>query len=276
MTTVPPIHIMNVRRIRRATLRMMTILGWTMVLLASARAQDGPGTDSLLATVRALYENGSFVSAELEARRLLDQDGVGDSVRILAEQYVAFSLIAQGKNAPAAEYFVSILRADSTYTLDPLLTSPKIMTVYEEGRRRFSQERAQTSPPVRTPVEPPPSGPSFRLLLFPGWDQLHQGRTTKGTILLSAGALSLGSLVTFDVLRRSAREDYLSATSPEEATARYDDYDKYYKAEYYSAAAFVAVYLYSAFDAFLDLPPRLDAARTRDGSGVQLSLAVPF
>lgn len=276
MTTLPPAHHGSAHPIRRATLRMIALVACVTVILPSVRAQDGAGQDSLLATVRSLYENGSFVSAELEARRLLDQEGIGDSLRILAEQYIAFSLIAQGKNASAAEYFVSILKADSTYSLDPLLTSPKIIMVYEEGRRRFNQERSQTSPPVLSPVESPPSGPSFRLLLFPGWEQLHQGRSTKGTVLLSAGALTLGSFVTFDVLRRSAREDYLSATSPEEASARYEDYDRYYKAEYYSAAAFVAVYLYSAFDAFFDLPPRLDAARTPDGSGVQLTLAVPF
>lgn len=276
MTLIPPAHIMSVHQIRRATLRVMVILGWMLVVHASVRAQEVAEADSLLASVQTLYENGAFVSAELEARRLLDQEGLSDSAHILAEQYIAFSLIAQGKNPAAVEYFVSILRVDSTYSLDPLLTSPKIMTVYEQGKRRFTRERAVASPPVLVPVEPPPSGPSFRLLLFPGWDQVHQGRTTKGTLLLSAGALSLGSFVTFDVLRRSAREDYLSAASPEEATARYDDYDRYYKAEYYSAAAFVAVYLYSAFDAFFDLPPRLDAARTPDGSGVQISLAVPF
>jgi len=276
MMTVPPSHHRSAQRFRRMTFRMIALVAWMTVILPFARAQEGAGADSLLATVQALYESGAFVSAELEARRLLDQEGVSDSVRILAEQYVAFSLIAQGKNAQAEEYFIAILKADSTYSLDPLLTSPKIMTVFEQGRRRFSQERSQISPPVLTPLESPQAGPSFRLLLFPGWDQLHQGRSTKGTVLLSAGALTLGSLVTFDVLRRSAREEYLSATSPEEASARYEDYDKYYKAEYYSAAAFVAVYLYSAFDAFFDLPPRLEAARTGDASGVQLTLAVPF
>ena len=273
---IPRDHIMNVRQIRRRALRVMVVLASLLAVHCSVQAQEGAEADSLLATVQALYDNGSFVSAELEARRLLDQEGLSDSARILAEQYIAFSLIAQGKNPAAVEFFVSILRVDSTYNLDPLLTSPKIMAVYEEGKRRFAQERAASLPPVLTPVESPPIGPSFRLLLFPGWDQVHQGRSTKGTVLLSAGALSLGSFVTFDVLRRSAREDYLSAATPDEAAARYDDYDRYYKAEYYSAAAFVAVYLYSAFDAFFDLPPRLDAAATPDGTGVQISLAVPF
>lgn len=261
---------------RRQGRHMLAIFGLMLVLLANGRAQVSSASDSLLGIVQTLYENGSFVSAELEARRLLDQEQLGDSARILAQQYIAFSLIAQGKNAAATEFFVSILKVDSTYALDPLLTSPKIMAVFEEGQRRLFRERAATPQPVTKRTESPPPGPSFRLLLFPGWDQFHQGRSTKGTVLVSAGALSLGSLLTFDLLRRSAREDYLAASSPEEATARYQDYDRYYKAEYYSAAAFVAVYLYSAFDAFFDLPLKLDAAPTLDGSGIQLSLAVPF
>ena len=256
--------------------RFILLLGLLCFGISSLRALLAVEPDSLLAVVRSLYESGSFVSAELEARRLLDEPGITDSLAIAAEEYVAFSLIAQGKNAPATEYFVSILRRDSSYALDPLMTSPKIISVFSEARGRYARERSAVVTPVVTPPPPVPPGPSFRLIVFPGWDQLHQDRTTKGTILLSAGAISLGSLVTFDILRRSAREDYLAASTPAEAAARYRDYDRYYKAEYYSAAAFAVVYLYSAFDAFFDLPPRIDAAASPDGPGMQLSVLIPF
>ena len=254
----------------------LVLLAWNLLLPDSARAQDAVPTDSIHVLIQSLYDNGSFVSAELEARRLLDQGGLGDSSRILAEQFVAFSLIAQGKNTAATEYFVSILKKDSAYSLDPLMTSPKIMSVFEHARQRYNQEKSALVQPAVKTVDPPRVGPSFRLVLFPGWDQIHQGRTTKGTILLSAGAVSLGSLVTFDLLRRSARDEYLAANTPDEASAKYRDYDRYSKAEYYSAAALLVVYAYSAFDAFFDLPPRIDAETLPDGSAMKLSLQIPF
>lgn len=255
---------------------MALCVAWSVALTASTRAQESARQDSLLALIQALYDNGSFVSAELEARRLLDQSDVDDSARISAQQIIAFSLIAQGRPSTATEHFVSILKKDSTYALDPLMTSPKIMTVFEEAKRDYLQEKSGFAAPAREFPPPVPAGPSFRLIVFPGWDQMHQGRSTKGAVLLGAGGVALGSTVAFEFLRRSARDDYLTATTPDEASAKYRDYDRYYKAEYYSAAVFAAVYLYSAFDAFFDLPPRLDAKALPDGSGVQMSLAVPF
>jgi hypothetical protein len=264
-------------RIRHSARGAIMLLGMMLILFAGTKAQDSAKPDSLLALVQTLYDNGSFLSAELEARRLLDDPVLGDSSRIVAEQYVAFSLIAQGKNAAAEEYFVSILRKDSTFTLDPLMTSPKIISVLQDAQQRYARQMRAEAPPVVKPVATTPEvGPSFRLMVFPGWDQLHQGRSTKGVVLLSAGALSLGSLVTFDILRRSARDEYMKALTPEQAADKYKDYNTYHKAEYYSAAAFVVVYVYSAFDAFFDLPPRLDARLTPEGSGMQLSVAIPF
>jgi hypothetical protein len=252
------------------------LLSWTALVCVPARSQDALSADSLLSVIHDLYDSGSFVSAELESRRLLDRPDLNDSSRILAEQYIAFSLIAQGKNGAAGDYFVSILEKDSTYGLDPLMISPKIISVFEDSHRRYEQKKSAATPSVVAPAELPAPGPSFRLLLFPGWDQIHQGRSTKGTVLLAAGAASAGAVVTFDLLRRSARDDYLAAKTLDEATDKYEDYDRYYKAEYYSVAAFVAVYLYSAFDAFFDLPPDLDGKTLPDGSGMQLSLRIPF
>ena len=262
--------------IRHRIAMYLLLLVGTAAPFFSARSQEAVPADSVLALIQTLYDNGSFVSSELEARRLLDQPGLDNSSRIFAEQFIAFSLIAQGKNPAAAEYFVSILKKDSSYALDPLMTSPKIMSVFGEARQRFTREKSAAIRPVVKTEPPPEVGPSFRLVLFPGWDQMHQGRTTKGIVLLSAGAVSLGSLVSIDFLRRSAKDKYLTAKTPQEASSRYRDYNRYYKAEHYAAAAFAVVYVYSLFDAFFDLPPRIDTQTLPDGSGVELSLHIPL
>lgn len=262
----------------RALLLRLAIfsLFFIMCLPPVAEAQEELDADSAGALVESLYERGSFLSAELEARRLLERSDLSDSLRVAGEQYLAFSLVAQGKNSSAREHFITILLIDSTYSLDPVLTSPKIMSVFNQAYDRYLVMRSDQNTPQ---VMPPPvesAGVTFRTLIFPGWEQIHQGKKTKGYIIAGAGAASLGSFVMFDLLRRSARDDYLSATTPESASSKYQVYNRYYKAQVYSGIVFVAVYFYSQFDAFFDLPPRLDSDITASPDGVQFRTSYSF
>lgn len=248
------------------------------VVLASSslRAQPVAGHDSVLALIRDLYEQGSYLSSEVEARRFLEAHSIPDSLRVRAEQYLAFSLVAQAKNAAAVDHFVTVLKIDSTFTLDPILTSPKIMSAFGEARRQFWGLRKPEHLTISPEDIQRDRGVSFRTILFPGWEQLHQGRSTKGYVLLAAGLVSLGSTIYCDLERRTAKDYYLTADTPELASSRYSRYNKFYKAEYYSLAAFLAFYLYSQFDVFFDLPPRLDPLTVRAGTDLQLTMRIPF
>lgn len=248
----------------------------SLLVAETLRAQPTARVDSLLALVRELYEQGSYLSSEVEARRLLDNRFLPDSLRVRAEQYLAFSLVAQAKNAGAVDHLVTILKIDSTFTLDPILTSPKILSVFGEARKQYGNLKLSEHSPLQREQRLPDHGVSFRTILFPGWEQAFQGRTVKGYTLLGAGILSLGATVYFDRERRSAQEDYLAANTPELAASKYSRYNNYHKAEYYSLAAFLAIYVYSQFDAFFDLPPRLDPAVSQSGSNVQVTLHFPL
>jgi hypothetical protein len=239
-------------------------------------AQPAVRVDSLLEIVRGLYEQGSYLSSEVEARRLLDNRSVPDSLRVRAEQYLAFSLIAQSKNAGAVDHLVTILKIDSIFALDPVLTSPKILSVFGEARKQYESLRLSERSTLRREQPVQDRSVSFRTVLFPGWEQMYQGRTAKGYTLIGAGILSLGATFYLDRERRSAQEDYLAANTPELAASRYTRYNNMHKAEYYSLAAFLAIYVYSQFDAFFDLPPRLDPGVSQSSSNVQLTLHIPL
>jgi len=244
----------------------------TQVILAQTTAR----VDSVVALVQELYEQGSYLSSEVEARRLLENRSLPDSMRVRAEQYLAFSLVAQAKNAGAIDHFVTILKIDSAFVLDPILTSPKILTVFGEARKQYGTLKISEHSPFHPVQRLPDHGVTFRTILFPGWEQIYQGRPVKGYSLIGAGILSLGATVFFDRERRSAKEDYLAANTPDLATSKYTRYNNNYKAEYYSLAAFLAIYVYSQFDAFFDLPPRLDPAISQSGSNVQITLHFPL
>ncbi len=123
--------------------------------------------DSTLRTVDSLYTAGSYSLAELEARRMLENDLLSDSLRVAFEQWVAFSLVAQGKTALAKEHFLSILRRTPSHELDPILTSPKILAVFNDARATHLAARTQglDSSPVKGSV--PPEGITFRTIVFP-------------------------------------------------------------------------------------------------------------
>jgi hypothetical protein len=239
-------------------------------------AQPTTRVDSVVALVRELYEQGSYLSSEVEARRLLENRSLPDSTKVKAEQYLAFSLVAQAKNAGAVDHFITILRIDSVFALDPVLTSPKILSVFGEARKQYgtlkTSEHSRYQPVQRLPDH----DVTFRTILFPGWEQTYQGRTVKGYTLLGAGILSLGATLYFDRERHSAQDEYLAANTPDLASSRYTRYNNFHKAEYYSLAAFLAIYVYSQFDAFFDLPPHLDPAVSQSNSNVQVTLHFPL
>ncbi|MDE3058521.1 MAG: hypothetical protein KGJ59_11250 [Bacteroidota bacterium] len=243
--------------------RLLVIGYWMLAIILAATgtlySQVRSAQDSTLRTIDRLFTNGSYLSAELEARRLLEIPGISDSVKAQGEKYIAFSLVAQGKNEAATEHFIDAMKLDSVFSLDPVLTSPKIMSVYRDAREKFLLHQQQAPIQQKENLhEEGTRGPTLRALIFPGWEQLYQGKSVKGYVLLGAGAVSLASTLYFDQIRKDKRSSYLAASTPTQATALYPAYNSAYKAENYSAAIFGIIYLYSTLDAFISLPPHFD------------------
>jgi len=251
----------------------------TCFFAVTAAGQTRSAADSSVKAIRSIYEKGSYLSAEVEARRFLEQRPLADSLRITAEQYLAFALVAQGKANAAVRHFTMILEIDSTFELDPVYTSPKILASFNEAkqlkrtpRRDDTAMRRDDAAQRKQPPTAAATGVSWRSLVFPGWEQVHQGRETKGYALLGAGTVAAGLSVVFQIERSDARRDYLAAATPDQATSRYDRYNRASKAGTYSIMAFAAIYLYSELDAFLNLP-EVDAISVRPApGGLRLSL----
>ena len=244
------------------------ILDLALLILVSSTAfsQTRSELDSTLASVKSLFDTGSYISCELQGRRALEEKGVSDSLRVEFEKYIAFSLVAQGRNDDAVVHFENALKMDSIMMLDTVLTSPKILAVFAKAKDQYLSDKAKNESTERhlglsehdfALGEHAGGGPSFRAVLFPGWDQVYQGKTTKGYILLGAGTVAAVSAIASGLLRTNARSDYLAATTPDLASSRYKTYNLYYHTEYYSVSAFILLYAYSALDAFITLPPYL-------------------
>lgn len=265
----------------RKTHRLVILVSFFVLALSSSTsfAQISPRTDSTITAIKALFENGSYTLAELQARRELEDKRVSPAARVQLEKYLGFTLVAEGRNDAAIEHFVNALRIDSSLTLDPVLTSPKILSVFETAREKYRldivRERAVGKPEEESPVQIS-RGPTFRAILFPGWEQLYRGRETKGYILLGAGAAAAISAITSDILRRSAYTRYMDAATPALAENRYNTYNFYYKTEFYSVSAFILIYLYSELDSFMQLPPHFSAGYSPSSRSLNLNFRVSF
>ena len=88
-------------------------------------------------TIDSLYNSGSYLSAEVEARRLLEYANLNDTAYAEIHKYIAFSLIAQGKSELAKERFAMLLSLYPAYSFDPVLTSPKILAIFNEAKQAF-------------------------------------------------------------------------------------------------------------------------------------------
>ncbi|HUI29470.1 MAG TPA: hypothetical protein VLX91_04565 [Candidatus Acidoferrales bacterium] len=249
-------------------------------LCAPVFSQTRAEFDSTLSSIKSLYDSGSYISSELLARRTLEEKNLPDSLRVQFEKYIAFSSVAQGKNDAAIGHFENALEVDHNFTLDPVLTSPKILEVFEIAKAEAQRQRQSGTAPDYSSkggfVQSDNEGPTFRAVIFPGWEQSYQGEEVKGHVLLGAGAVSAISFVSFDFLRRGARTSYLNASTPSSASSRYKTYNLYYQSEFYSASAFVLVYAYSAVDAFIKLPPYFSLDYTPRQSTANLVLKISF
>ncbi len=240
---------------------------------------QGNTIDSTLKEIELFYVNGQYLSAELEARRMSEETNLNDSVKVQIEKWIAFSLIAQGKSSLAKDRFIALLTIDGTFELDPILTSPKILYVFNDARVKYQsikknikadsvQSAAQQQQFYRSSI-------SYRTIIFPGWEQFHQGREISGYIFSGAGAVTLISGIACELLRSNARDEYRNAKTPAEISAKYDTYNNYRKAEIYSFTAFIVIYLASEVDVFTQSDVSISPTYSLN-HGSQMLLSIKF
>lgn len=259
----------------RRTIIVLIVLSCCFV--ATSFAQNGSLRSAFL-TIDSLYNSGSYLGAEVEARRLLEYANLSDTAYAEIHKDIAFSLIAQGKTELAKERFAMLLSIYPVYSLDPLLTSPKILVIFNEAKRAFLSSKKPMQETIKTPMDEVGPPVSYRSILFPGWEQLHSGRKISGAIFLSAGIVTLGSGITFEFLRSNARQAYLTENNPSEIDEKYKTYNRYYKDEIASFVAFAITYVVSEFDVFSAYknPSLIVQSNSHPGGYTGITFAINF
>ncbi len=166
------------------------------------------------------------------------------------------------EDEPAKNSFIEILKIDTSYTLDSLKTSPKIVSFFQSVKRNYILKTADKtaeqiiridtvfiSDPLKVQqIEAHSRTSSFLSLIYPGVGHLYDGQKTKGWILTALTTVSLASSIYFYFDADKKRNSYLKQTLPISIESKYTDYNKSFRYRNISFAALAAIWLYSQLD----------------------------
>jgi tetratricopeptide (TPR) repeat protein len=170
----------------------------------------------------------------------------------------AISYYSLGETESSLNSFLEILKIKPEFELDPVKTSPKIISFYQEVRSSFLAEQEdsirdrQALDSLRAVIQTDTyrefRGSMIRSIILPGWGHLHAGYSPKGWLLATISAVTLGAAIYFTVDMNSKENAYLNETDRALIESKYDQYNTAYKTRNILIATYSAAWLYSQID----------------------------
>jgi len=210
-----------------------------------AQEQDAPSGRGLVQQLAEAYNHFDYdKSAKLLNIAFNSLDRLSPENRIEIYKYAAFLAFQKGNSSLAANHFWNLLNIDPTYSLDPVTTSPKLLTLFQKTKIEFLQDLNDRLKKLQNRKK---KNIPWRAL-FPGWEQWHRGYSAKGAVLAGAGTAALAGTLYSILATRQKKNAYLSATDPLTIKSLYDEYNDFYKRQYYFAYSLAAVWMLSQVD----------------------------
>ncbi len=206
------------------------------------------------------FEYGEVIKGANQFLLNRSQIPTSDLFEILRMKGIShFSL---SEDEAARNSFIEILKIDTSFVLDSLKTSPKIVSFFNNVKKTYLQQLAQnisqqivridtvyiTDPLKARRIENDIKTSALLSLVYPGIGHLYDGQKAKGWALTALTTLSLASSIYFFVDSNKKKNAYLEEKNPANFDSRYSDYNKSYKYRNYSIIALGVVWLYSQLD----------------------------
>lgn len=192
-----------------------------------------------------------------------------------------------GQSDSVKSSFYEILNLNDNYKIDPNKVSPKIINEFEKLKAEYSRfisnnnslvtVKRDTVHIVDTILVKPDkdiySAAVVRSMVLPGWGHLYSGNKTKGWILTSASALTLGSMVYFIFDANDKRSQYLNEVDPSLVDEKYNAYNTSYKIRNSLIVMYALFWIYSQIDIlFISEIPFIPEVSTANINGFHNSL----
>jgi hypothetical protein len=227
----------------------------TAGLLACTVAAVAGVESDIVSQAESLYSQGEYLLViDLLELALSDTVGVAREERVVLLRLLGSSYVAVGNTESARSQFRDMLLLDPDIDMDPLSTSPKILSVFREVKAELARVPPDTSAPRPAALKPREGvwvGPALKSLILPGLGQFENGDQTKGVIFISSQAASLAGLVVSQMRYTDARRFYAENTDPERMAELYDKYNMWFVIRNGFAAASVGICIVSSVDAII-------------------------
>lgn len=159
--------------------------------------------------------------------------------------------------------FIEILKIDTSYSLDPSYTSPKIITFFSDVKNEYlasiegkeEQIFVTKYDTVYVPVTYRDTISEYnfkqaliRSVFVPGTGHLYLESSLKSWLLTFLSAVSIGSGIYFIIDSNKKEKIYLEERNSNEIGERYNDYNFSYRMRDLSFISFAALWIYSQLD----------------------------
>jgi hypothetical protein len=163
-------------------------------------------------------------------------------------KFAAFIAFQNNNRTLATNYFMSMLNTDPTFTLDPVTTPPKILTLFQKTKITFLEEMQEKLSALQR--QRALSQPSLTFLV-PGLEQWQNGHKIKGALLSSSTVMAFGGLVYSYYDARQKKQDYADENESNKIPVLYYAYNSSYKRQFYFAYALAGIWAISQIDLHL-------------------------
>ena len=227
-----------------------------LLVARAALAQPAASPSDLIRAMQDAVVRLDYDVAEARAREALARfDALSPDQLVTVHSTLGVVLHIQNQPVEARRQFEAALSLDPALDLDPVRTSPKTLELFEEVKTALlsqSSTGSRAEPAVRYLVlDDRRPGAALRSLAVPGWGQQYKGDRTKGwAFVATTGALVAGT-VAAQGRRAAAREDYLGASTEDEAAERFSTYNRWHRTRNALVLGTGVVWAASALEALL-------------------------
>ena len=239
---------------------ILCLIIFISVISPGLRAQEINSIEKL----KKEYESFNYENAIKTADELLKvKESLSDKQLIDIYLIKAVSHYSLGQPELVRKNFIYILEIDKDYKLNRTKVSPKIINIFESLKKEYSRiiesnkipvepSRTDTIVRVDTLLIPPNTelltGSVIRSVLLPGWGHLYSGEKTKGWILSSASAVTLGSLLYYIFDTNNKRNDYLNELDQGIIESKYNSFNSSFKIRNTLIITYALLWVYSQLD----------------------------
>jgi len=234
---------------------LLAIVLSTQVIFAQPPDSLGNSNTDMIVKAQQLYNAGRIEEAEHIALKIItDDNDLTKYEKYNAHRLLAFCSIAAGNEVAGKKHFIIAISNNPNMIADPLTWSPKIRIVFDSAIAEVNRQKKIEKEWIYASSAQLGRAASLKSLYLPGAGQLMKKQKNKGRALGALTYLSMASYIYGQFYLPKVKDEYLAASTPNQAEARWKDYRNARYTVSITGLIALGIYGYTFFDALWSEP----------------------